>query len=296
MSDNINRADVSVNLRDVFGNTITDDVEITFRNQQVQSLSFKQTLNFTGAPIRLEGVPAFPFGLAEVFIKPTRYRAKSIFINVMPGELNHITEDFFVDPARARPSLMDFQDLAGKLYGTELLRILNASDIGEASWNAIRPRNRATILNLSAKMLKETTSSGRTLITLVRTINESLLTEPLRARIYSDVDDNLLNELKNFPQRFRSVSGVLHDFPDGSTPVSGENSFKSNDAAGNIQFTFARKIEAGFEADIDLDDHAGILHAADVLKHKIVGHDTDPYDIHEILIFFQHLDPEYRLL
>ena len=49
-------------------------------------------------------------------------------------------------------------------------------------------------------------------------------------------------------------------------------------------------------ADIDLDDHKGIQHAADVLKHKITGKDTDPYDIHEILIYFQHLDPGYRLL
>jgi hypothetical protein len=49
-------------------------------------------------------------------------------------------------------------------------------------------------------------------------------------------------------------------------------------------------------ADIDLDDHKGLQHAADVLKHKITGKDTDPYDIHEILVYFQHLDVGYRLL
>jgi hypothetical protein len=296
MADNVNRADVLVNLRDVFGETITDEVEITFFNQKVQSLNQKFPVQFNGARVRLQGVPAFPLGLAQVFIKPKRYRSKSIFVNVMPGEENSINEDFFVDPDFAQPRSMEFQDLAAKTYGGRLLQILQDSGIGEAQWNAIDPRNRATILNLSAKMLKETTSAGRSLITLVNTINESLLTDRLRARIYSDVDDNLLNELKNFPEKFRSVSGVLHDFPDGATPVTGPNSFKSNDAAGNIQFTFARKVEAGFEADIDLDDHSGVQHAADVLKHKIRQKDTDPYDIHEILIFFQHLDPEYSLL
>ena len=39
MSENINRADVTVNLKDVHGQTITDEVEITFYNQKVQSLN-----------------------------------------------------------------------------------------------------------------------------------------------------------------------------------------------------------------------------------------------------------------
>jgi hypothetical protein len=51
--------------------------------------------------------------------------------------------------------------------------------------------------------------------------------------------------------------------------------------------------------NIDLDDHAGVQHAGDVLKHRFSDDDTDPYDIHEILIHFQsHLgvDPGYDLL
>lgn len=296
MADDVNRADVEVNLRDVFGNTITDEVEITFFNQKVHSLSQKFTVQFQGQPATLPGVPAFPVGLAEVFISPRKYRSKSIFINVMTGQQNSINEDFFVDPSRAQPRGIDFQDLADKVYGERLLGILSDSGIDEAAWNGLDPRNRATILNLSAKMLKETTKTGETLISLVNTINRTLLTKKNRARIYSDVDNNLLDKLRAFPERFRHVSGVLHSFPDGATPVSGNNSFKTDDSAGNIQLTFATKAQGGFEADIDLDDHTGVQHAADVLKHKIVGKDTDPYDIHEILIFFQHLDPEYRLL
>lgn len=48
-------------------------------------------------------------------------------------------------------------------------------------------------------------------------------------------------------------------------------------------------------ADIDIDDHQGIAHAADVLKHKITGQDTHPFDIHQILIFFQGVDPGYEI-
>jgi hypothetical protein len=105
-----------------------------------------------------------------------------------------------------------------------------------------------------------------------------------------------LGALRKFPERFKSVSGVLHSFPAGFTPVGQDNSFKTRDSAGNVQLTFGTDAAGNFLADIDLDDHAGLEHAADVIKHRFTGKDTDPYDIHELLIFFQGLDPGYRLL
>ena len=41
---------------------------------------------------------------------------------------------------------------------------------------------------------------------------------------------------------------------------------------------------------------AAEINVADVLGHIFSGVETDPYDIHEILWFFQQLDAEYRLL
>jgi hypothetical protein len=67
MSANVNRADVTVNLKDVFRQTITDEVEITFYNQKVHSLSQGFTVKFKGTPRCSPGIPAFPTGLAEVF-------------------------------------------------------------------------------------------------------------------------------------------------------------------------------------------------------------------------------------
>lgn len=296
MKDNVNRADVTINLRDVYGKTITDEVEITFYNQKVHSLSQQFTVKFKSAPIVLTDIPAFPTGLAEVFIKPNRYRFKSIFINVMGGELNLISEDLFVDPDKARPTLMDFDDLPAKLYGTDLISILKASGINKSAWDSLDKRNRATILNLSAKMLKETTKNGQSLISHVNSIDQTLLDKKHRARVFGSVKDTLLSALRKFPERYEPVSGVLHHFPPGWTPVSQPDSFKTRDDAGNIQLTFATNEENSSLADIDLDDHQGIQHAADVLKHKITGRDTDPYDIHEILIYFQQLDPGYRLI
>jgi hypothetical protein len=296
MNGNINRADVTANLKDVYGLIIADHVQLTFYNKNVQSLSLQFDADFNGQPVVLPGVPAFPTGLAEVFIKPTKYRYKSIFINVVGGEDNSIKEDFFVDPSKATPRLIDYGDIPGKAYGGDLMRILQDSSIDSGRWSALDMRNRATIFNLSAKMQRETTQTTQPLIELVKTIDQTLLDRQHRERIYAMVQESLLQSLLNSPERFEPVPGVLHHFPPGWTPINAPNSFKTRDAAGNIQFTFARNGDGRLLADIDLDDHKGIQHAADVLKHKITGKDTDPYDIHEILLYFQHLDPGYPLL
>jgi hypothetical protein len=164
MADEVNRADVIVNLQDVYRRTITDEVEITFYNQRVQSLSQQFKVRFKGKPEVLPGVPAFPVGLAEVFISPPKYRYKSVFSNVFGGAQNLIEEDFFVEPDKAWPKLIDFADLSQKSYSTDLLRILKRSGINESAWNSLERRNRATILNLSAKMFKETTKDGQPII------------------------------------------------------------------------------------------------------------------------------------
>lgn len=297
MSNDVNRADVTVDLRDVYKKNITDEVEFTFYNQAAHSLSQRFNVKLTGKPVKIPGVPAAPTGLAEVFIKPARYRYKSIFINVVGGEDNSIKEDFFVDPDAARPTQMDFQDLPAKSYGSQLLRILDAAKIDETKWNGLDKRNRATVLNLCRKMAKETTIDGKALITQVNGIDKTWLDLGHRERIFSPVHPGLLDALRRFPKNYKDVSGALHHFPNNWIPVAEHNSFKSRDKAGNIQLTLATDAGgANFFADIDLDDHEGIQHAADYLKHKITGKDTDPYDIHEILIYFQNLDPEYRLV
>lgn len=296
MSENINRADVTIDLRDVHSQTITDEVEITFYNQRVQSLNQRFNVKFKGKSLVLPGVPAFPTGLAEVFIKPKRYRYKSIFMNVMGGGKNSINEDLFVDPDKARPTLLDFDDLKSKLYGAELLRILEKSGIKKAKWDALDKRNRATVLNLSAKMFNDQLKNGVSLISNVESIEQKLLDKDHRERIYAIVNGTLLGALRKFPERYRSVSGSLHKFFDDWVAVSQQNSFKSRNDAGNIQFTFASNASGKSLADIDLDDHTGIKHAADVLKHKITGANTNPYDLHQILVYFQGIDPGYRLL
>lgn len=301
MANHINRSDLEVHFKDIFGNMIADKVQIKIYNTQLQSLKNIFHAQFKGdsaGPALLEDVPAFPTGHAQLIVNPNKYRFKQRFINVQAGEVNKITEYFFVEPSKANPHPIEFADLAAKSYGEELLRILKNSKIGAAAWNGLNKRNRATILNLSAKMSRETVKNGAKLITFVESIDQTWLDNKHFERIYARVKKELLSALRNHSQVYTSVDGGMHEFPDGWSSVNGQDSFKTlRDSAGNIQLTFAEKSEEeGYLADIDLDDHTGLAHIADVLKHKFTGKNTDPYDIHQTLWFSQQLDPEYRLL
>jgi hypothetical protein len=298
MSNHFNKSDVVVDFKDIYGETITDDVEIKIYNTQLMSLKQRFDVKFQGTPVRLKDVPAFPTGHAQLIVTPTKYRFKQRFISVQAGETNHITEYFFVDPSHADPHPISFSDLPGKSYGDDLLRILKASGLIDGVWNGLDKQIRATILNLSAKMGKEEVGGTR-LIEFVESIDRTWLDMKHRERIYARVPGDLPRALINFPQVYFGVNSSMHKFPPGGgwTSAPKPDSFKTlKDSAGNIQLTFALNLAEEFLADIDLDDHKGLAHIADVLKHKFSGANTHPYDIHQTLWFAQQLDAEYRLL
>ena len=75
------------------------------------------------------------------------------------------------------------------------------------------------------------------------------------------------------------------------------DSFKTPDQYGNLQLTFSRNETTGaLMADIDIDDAQGIEHIFQVVSHSITGIQTNPYDIHEIMLEYQKIDPGYTLI
>jgi hypothetical protein len=57
-TNDVNRSAVTVNLRDVKGKTIRDDVDIKFYNQRGQSLNQMFSAQFEGRPVNLRNGPA----------------------------------------------------------------------------------------------------------------------------------------------------------------------------------------------------------------------------------------------
>lgn len=285
----VNRSRVTVNLRDVRGRTIKDQVELKFYNQRAQSLNQLFSVEFKGRPVTLPNVPAFPFGLAEVFINPTKYRYKSIFVTVPAGKPGLIDETCFAEPDQVKPVFPTLTEIRTEQRWADLRRILLSSAITNASaWNGLNEQQKAGLFNIYAKTRHEVVDGEKSLVGFIQR-----LTEFRPARLFAIVDPTLLALVRGYPKGFHGVSGALHQFPDGWNPIDPDGSFKTHDSAGNLQLTFAENAAGEFMADIDIDDHQGIEHAADVLRHKITGKDTHPYDIHEILVFFQGIDPGY---
>lgn len=288
----INRSFVTVILADVRGKILQDTVDFKFYNVRLASERLQKEVALRGRVAKIQGLPAAPNGLAQVFITPQIYRYKSIFVNVPSDGTGLIHEIFFVDPAHARPKFPLFSDMQSQPRWARLMTLLSNSNITTAkAWNALEEQEKAGLLNLHCKM-NATSIGGASVVTdLVQKV-ESFLP----ARIFCRVDPSLINLVSANTQVFHSVPGALHPFDPPWEAVEPENSWKTFDSAGNLQLTFATDGKGNFLADIDIDDHQGLEHAADVLKHTFTGKDTNPYDIHEILIFFQQLDPGYSLL
>jgi hypothetical protein len=281
-------------LRDAAGKGITDRVEFKLYNQRSEALNQRFDLDVKGRRVLLRDVPAFPFGLAELFIKPERYRWKSVFVDVRPGADAMVDETFLIDPARATPTFPTFTDLRTAPRWKDLLGLLKKSGVDSASkWEDLGPLRRAGLLNLYAKLQRETLESNTPIFQFLDRVAR---TEDFRQdRMFVRVRDELLPAVRQHA-RFRTVSGALHVFDPPWMAVNPDGSFKTRDRAGNLQITFAAHDgDPGHIADIDIDDHAGVRHAADVLKHRIADRDTHPFDIHNILLYFQGCDPGYVL-
>jgi hypothetical protein len=89
---------------------------------------------------------------------------------------------------------------------------------------------------------------------------------------------------------FYGAPELLHHPPAGFTEAG---SFKTEDHYGNLQLSFFARGDE-WVVDVDIDDAAGLEHWFQVLRNALTDRPTHPYDIHEILVSYQQLDPGYR--
>lgn len=283
-----NLSTVQANLKDVHGRTIRDEVQFTFVNQNLRTLDRRARADFKGQPVTIPDIPAAPTGLFQVFITPTRYREKSLFLSVPAGTPGVIDETFFVEPREVTPVFPDYAALQSNQQWSALLAVLQKSQIDQQKYTALSDQQKAGLLNLYRKMQAQVVDGGQKVFDFVER-----LTEVKPARFLALVRSELLVLVRAFHEGFHPVPGALHDFPTGWTRIDPSGSFKTYDRAGNLQLTFAQNAQGAYLVDADIDDHQGVEHAFDVMKHKFTGRDTHPYDIHQILVFFQGIDPAY---
>ena len=278
---------------DVYGDRPDDRVDVTLKHQ-VLSQSEHQTNHPTTKSLRIDDLDSTQGGIFNLQVFPLRRRPVSRFVRVI--------EDKTVRQAIVLP--MDSSRVTGidappfDSLDDDLKAVLEASSVegledkrGAALYDAIDAVPKAGMLNIYAKMKVTRIADNRDCFSFVTAFNR------LRGdRFFAKVAKELLDAVKNsIPAHvFDEAPSLLHTPPPDFEPAG---SFKTPDLYGNLQLTFFSNPKTlEFISDTDIDDAQGVEHIFQVLRPVFTGKHTNPYDVHEILLEFQKVDPGYKLI
>ena len=279
----------------VYGEFVNEKADIFLRHQ-----TLADDPSFRGLDARtiidINGLNSTPQGLYRLEVDAPSYQPVSQFVNVdsvNPADPTERTLTLPVDHNKVVS--VDFPQFGSIPAGAQSL-MANSSEVlgfetksGGDLYGALDNIRRAGFLNLIAKSARTRLSNDRTVLSYIQE-----LTEVRGDRFFAVVDPALHSETQHavLDEIFHSVDDTLHTPPPGFAKV---DSYKTLDHFGNLQLTFsATPDRSRWQVDMDIDDAQGFEHIFQVVRN--IGGATHPYDIHEILIAFQEIDPGYRLM
>lgn len=276
---------LNLSIVDVYNNALREPVEVFLNNQTLQqNLVVRQ-----GKPAKtlaVKNLNQSPNGLYQIEVDAPSYIAVSRFINVPADGAAALVLTLPVNKDRVvNVNCPDFAKLP-----EDAQRLLSGSSIASqsgaelySSWDNLR---KAGFLNLTAKAARTKLTNGQPVLSFLRKI-----TVQLGDRLFALVDPSLHEEVLHSVTDgvFHLVQDTLHTPPAGFQPV---DSFKTFDRYGNLQLTFSRN-GADWNIDMDIDDAQGFEHIFQVVHNFVSNQPTHPYNIHEILVEYQEIDPGY---
>lgn len=275
-------------LTDVYGDPIKEKIDIILRHQVLSEIVKASASG--AAVIDIVGLRGTPQGLYRIEIDPPSYQYVSQFVNMKASGITSLDITFPIDPSKVKkvnfPAYSKLpEDLKKLLESSENVLSFEGKK-GKNLYDDLDDIRKAGLLNIAAKTGHTPLTGGGTVLPLIQELKE------IRGdRFFAVVPKELREETKNSVMEglFHPAPSNLHHPPPGFTDAG---SFKTEDHYGNLQLTFFMK-DNDCVADIDIDDAAGLEHVYQILRNKLSGQPTHPYNIHEILVGYQHLDPGY---
>jgi hypothetical protein len=283
-------AALRIRILNVYGNPLSDRGDVQLYEHSTGDLVGERRDRMLTPTLKVDSKPN---QLYKIRVFPTHYRPVGRFIRTRAGGKTGVEITCPIHPGRVTSvEFPTWQQLR-----PELRRVLQDSSLessnqqGEALYLGLGDLQKSGLLNLFAKMT----------VTLLPGANDAWghvkgLYRVRGDRIFADVQPEFRDAVKNAvaADEFEEVDGSLHTPPPGFQHAG---SYKTFDAYGNLQLTFFASVEAPlrFKVDADIDDARGIEHFFDVIHHFISDTETHPYDIHEILVAKQQIDPGYVL-
>jgi hypothetical protein len=285
---------LELELVDVYGQFLGEKVDVMLRHQ-VLSQRLKASQKASGKFI-VPNLHGSPQGLYRVDIDPPSYLPVSQFINIKASGNTPLRVVFPIDSNKVKdlkfPKFTKLPDAAQALLNKSEKVLAFEGKTGEMLYGALDDLRGAGLLNIIAKTNVAPLSNGRTVLSYLLELREVR-----RDRFFVVASKELREETKHSvgDGLFREVSGSLHHLPSQFAGFKDAGSFKTPDRYGNLQLTFFMKGDECV-ADIDIDDASGIEHIFQVLNNFLPGNSTHPYNIHQILVAHQKLDPGYTFV
>lgn len=277
-----------VTLTDVRGRPVRESTVATLRHRATMAVT-RATLG----PVPSTIIAPLAEGVYQVAFETPGYRPSQFFVDVRESGVTRLDAVSVVDPTRVRGLVIASDALARP----DTLRLLNASAkvlgfvgrTGAELLAALDPLRQAGFLNILAKSAVTMFPSG---VSVASYFQELL--EIRGARVFAVVPPALRDDAMNSVPvgLLREVSDTLHRPPDGFAHAG---SFKTADRYGNLQLTFFTRGDQ-WVCDLDIDEAAGIEHVFQAAWQESMHADSQPYDIQQILLQHQKLDPLYDLV
>jgi hypothetical protein len=286
----VDRGRLELEVVDVQDARITEPVDIVLRHRVLREEARVDRAR-AATPIVIEGLRTEPQGLYILEVDAPSYRPVSTFVTIPADGQQRARVVLPIRHDRARALFPPYDQLDPRVRGL-LERSANVRDheglTGERLWDVMSEVAKAGLLNVAKKSLATAFKDGADLLPHVT------LVDARGDRCFVEVPRLLLTQMPDLveAETFRKVNGSLHEPPAGMTPAG---SFKTPDAFGNLQVTLFDGASQ-CRADIDIDDAAGLGHVFQVARNHVTGEPTHPFNIQQILIAHQRLDPGYRLV
>lgn len=284
------RGRLELEVVDVLEARITEPVDIRLRHRVLREEARVDRAN-AAANLVIQGLRTEPQGLYILDVSAPSYRPVSRFVTIPASGEQRARVVLPIRHERARALFPPYEQLDSRVRGL-LERSSNVRGheglTGQGLWDAMSEVAKAGLLNVAKKSLATAFKDGADLLPHVT------LVDARGDRCFVEVPRALLTQMPDLVEAdtFHKVNGSLHEPPEGMTAAG---SFKTPDAFGNLQVTLFDGA-AQCRADIDIDDAAGLGHVFQVARNHLTGEPTHPFNIQQILIAHQHLDPGYRLV
>jgi len=281
-----------LNFFNVYGDRIKDHADIMLAHQVLSDRRVVRNVN-TSKRIKIPNLNAVPQGLYRLEVDPLGYMPVSQFVNVESGDGTEVDLTFAVNPTKV--SAVQFPEYA--MLPERVQALLQASNnvlgfpnkAGAELYAVLDDTRKAGFLNIVAKCAHTTLVSSMPVIEYLQQLNECR-GDRFFARVTQQLREDTKNSVAN--GHFFEAPELLHHPPVG---FESAKSFKTDDHYGNLQLSFFTN-GTDWVADIDIDNANGLEHVFQVVRNALSERPTHPYDIHEILVFYQKIDPGYRLV